>query len=801
MPSLLKGRFLVACGLAAAFAAAGSQSVFAQSVKLNEIAANNISFVLGDGSITDWVELVNTSGAAVDLSGVMLTDDPLTPDKFVFPSGVGIPANGYLIVACDSERPASLAAEPYLNTGFGLKASGSGLFLYAFDGGTLDTVSFGVQVGDLTLGRVGGAWKLCAPTMGTANTAVALGSPAKLRVNEWFANGSSGTEDWFEIFNSDTKPVSLEGLYLTDTLSVTNKSPIPALSFIGTGLQAYVKFTADSKPEKGPDHVAFSLAAGGEAIGIFDGAGNKLDGFAFDAQNPNESSGRLPDGAATIVTFPGTPSPGRANYKSIDTIWVNELLSHTDPPIEDAVEFYNNSDSPINIGGWYLSNKESELKRYRVPAGTIIPARGYKVFYENAFNATNPLVPFTFNSAHGDQVYLAQTDAAGNLTGYRVGEEFEAAEHGFSFGRVNTSIPGDHKFVAMSSLTFGVNDPATVEQFRLGTGAPNSSPKIGPIVINEVHYNPASVDGTDNRTDEFVELYNITANTVYLYDTNHVENHWRLQNGVSFIFPANRSIPPFGYALVVSFSPSAEPITASNFRAKWNVPANVPLYGPFLGDLNNDGDSLELYKPDPPQDPPHPDVGFVPFIRVDKVNYTDRAPWPPAADGLGSSLQRKNPTTFGNDPINWDAAAPTAGRANSPELQDTDGDGMTDLWEDQNGFDKLNPADAALDTDGDHYTNLQEFLAGTRPRDASSYLRVTQILPAQGDAVPLKITFTAAANKTYSVMYRNSFAANSTWQKLANIPADPTEHSVTVEDPAAYTKTDRYYQVVTPAAN
>ena len=62
-----------------------------------------------------------------------------------------------------------------------------------------------------------------------------------------------------------------------------------------------------------------------------------------------------------------------------------------------------------------------------MPDGTSVPARGYKVFYENAFNATNPLVPFTFNSAHGDQVYLAQTDVNGNLTGYRVGEGFEAA--------------------------------------------------------------------------------------------------------------------------------------------------------------------------------------------------------------------------------------------------------------------------------------------------------------------------------------------------------------------------------------
>jgi hypothetical protein len=776
-------------------------TAFGQAVRLNEVAASNLSVVRGDGSISDWVELVNTTGASVDLSGAMFTNDELTPDKWVVPQGVSIPANGFLVIACDSERPASTSSEAFLNTGFNLKASGADLYLYDFNGIALDTVSFGAQVGDLTIGRVAGAWKLCSPTMGAANVAVELGAQTSLRVNEWFANGSGNADDWFEVYNTDTKPVSLEGLFFTDVLAVKNTSPVPALTFIGTGAQAYAKFIADGNTDKGPEHVAFALRAAGEAVGIFNGAGATIDSITFGAQQQNVSEGRLPDGNAFITTFPGTASAGRANYRAIPNVWVNELLSHTDPPLEDAVEFYNNTDTPLDIGGWYLSNKESELKRYRIPNGTVIPARGFKVFYENDFNFTNPLIPFNFNSAHGDQVYLAKADANGNLTGDRVGEEFEAAENPVSFGRVTTSVAGDYKFVAMSSLTFGVSNPIDQIAFRQGTGASNSAPKIGPIIINEVMFNPASIDGSDNRDDEFIELYNITGNPVALYDVNNPENRWRLQNGVSFIFPANRTIPAFGYALVVSFSPSLEPILASNFRAKWGVPAGVALYGPFQGDLNNDGDSLELYKADAPQLPPHPDAGFVPYIRVDKVNYTDRAPWPPSADGTGFSLQRKNPLFFGNDPINWDGAAPTPGRANSEELRDTDGDGMPDVWEDLNGFDKNNAADAALNFDGDRFTNLQEFIAGTNPKDANSYLRVTGFVSAKSEFDTAKITFMAAANKTYSVLYRNSLAINSSWQKLANVAAEAGEHSVTVEDPNAFVRVDRYYQIVTPAAD
>jgi len=96
-------------------------------------------------------------------------------------------------------------------------------------------------------------------------------------------------------------------------------------------------------------------------------------------------------------------------------------------------------------------------------------------------------------------------------------------------GRVETTVPGDFKFVQLSARTFGKDNPSSVEEFRTGTGAPNAAPKIGPVVFNEIHYNPLSLDGTDNREDEFIEIYNITSVPVPLYDPLHPENHWRLQ--------------------------------------------------------------------------------------------------------------------------------------------------------------------------------------------------------------------------------------------------------------------------------
>ncbi|MHC4512011.1 MAG: pectate lyase family protein [Planctomycetota bacterium] len=56
-----------------------------------------------------------------------------------------------------------------------------------------------------------------------------------------------------------------------------------------------------------------------------------------------------------------------------------------------------------------------------------------------------------------------------------------------------------------------------------------------------------------------------------------------------------------------------------------------------------------------------------------------------------------------------------------PELKsaeapaDRDGDGMPDDWEKRNGFDAGNPVDRNGDADADGYTNLEEYLNGTKP--------------------------------------------------------------------------------------
>ncbi len=78
--------------------AAGSYKLKAQVV-INEYSASNLSTIQDNyQKYEDWIELKNTGTTAIDLSGYFLSDDADEPQKFEIPSGVSIPAGGYLKV-------------------------------------------------------------------------------------------------------------------------------------------------------------------------------------------------------------------------------------------------------------------------------------------------------------------------------------------------------------------------------------------------------------------------------------------------------------------------------------------------------------------------------------------------------------------------------------------------------------------------------------------------------------------------------------------------------------------------------
>ncbi|MHC4099056.1 MAG: lamin tail domain-containing protein, partial [Planctomycetota bacterium] len=191
-------------------------------------------------------------------------------------------------------------------------------------------------------------------------------------------------------------------------------------------------------------------------------------------------------------------------------------------------------------------------------------------------------------------------------------------------------------------------------------GWSNGDPIVGPVVINEIMYNPA----TGNQNEEYVELHNITGSPVTLFRTDKLAP-WKFTDGIDHTFRGSSpyvTIPANGYLMVVKD-------LAAFITRYGTMPGGVQVVDDYDGWLSNAGERLQIGMPG---DTDEFDRRY--YIRIDRVTYSDGShpencpggvdDWPFMADGYGKSLSRKDPNDYGNDVINWEAATPSPGVAN-----------------------------------------------------------------------------------------------------------------------------------------
>ena len=122
---------------------------------------------------------------------------------------------------------------------------------------------------------------------------------------------------------------------------------------------------------------------------------------------------------------------------------------------------------------------------------------------------------------------------------------------------------------------------------------------------------------------------------------------------------------------------------------------------------------------------------------------------------------------------------------------DSDNDGMDDAWEILH-FGSKEARDGTGDFDNDGFSDLNEFLAGTLPKDATSALKVLPN-PAVGTG-SVTVQWSAVSGKTYRLQFKNSLSDVS-W---SNIAGDVTASGATVTkvDSAATNPSGRFYRVL-----
>jgi hypothetical protein len=177
----------------------------------------------------------------------------------------------------------------------------------------------------------------------------------------------------------------------------------------------------------------------------------------------------------------------------------------------------------------------------------------------------------------------------------------------------------------ITNLKTWIGNRTTWINSQIGPFAACSNVVTPPLVISKINYNPSvTTTFTVSNDQEFVQITNTGASTVNLSGVYFKEL------GLSYQFPYNSTISGNSSLYLAS--------NATVFQAK----NGFAPFGVFARNLSNKSQKIVLADA----------FGNT----IDTVEYFDTAPWPVAADGLGSYLQLINNSLDNNLASSWVAS-------------------------------------------------------------------------------------------------------------------------------------------------
>jgi len=367
-------------------------------VRISEYTSVDTGYTGEYGVRCDWVELHNTADAETDIGGYRLSDN-VGNDKYHFPKGTVIPADGYLVVYCSDQLQADSIAP------FGLSTLGGESLLLKTDTGLIVEMmeTAAMDAGSMMLGE-DGAWSItnaCSP--GYENSAEGAAqyrqdSGAEIGtivISEIMAasqtvlmDGFGTLSDWIELCNTGTMPVDLAGWYLSDDPSNLQKWEIPVLE-LQPGQRAVVFCSGRDLVADEELHTSFSLSAGGETVVLTSLMGNIVDELAFGPSDTNCSYVKDTGSGQAVMT--AYPTPGYANdmdgYEAFCNasvpqgplaIW--EVMTSNDWYLPQAlgacydwVELRNISQEEVLLSDYTLSDAADTPTLFTLPDKTLAP--------------------------------------------------------------------------------------------------------------------------------------------------------------------------------------------------------------------------------------------------------------------------------------------------------------------------------------------------------------------------------------------------------------------------------------------
>ncbi len=224
--------------------------------------------------------------------------------------------------------------------------------------------------------------------------------------NPYFLSGTGEGADWIELYNKGNKAVNIADMWVTDSPGDESKyhqipnthinvTTIPPKGFVVLICGATDAGGADIPTSivDGKIFINMGLSSSGDNFAaIYNPEKTEVDKTAdFNGLEDDKSFGRLPDGTGSweVLTSktPGAPNDNTAPV--VGDLVINEFMASNDNTIvpgvdndfPDWIEIYNTGDTPIDMGGWYVTDDLSDSVKYQLPTDdpglTTVPGHGY----------------------------------------------------------------------------------------------------------------------------------------------------------------------------------------------------------------------------------------------------------------------------------------------------------------------------------------------------------------------------------------------------------------------------------------
>lgn len=339
---------------------------------------------------------------------------------------------------------------------------------------------------------------------GAASSGTLVISEVMSSNNYTLTDETYGTPDWIELYNGTDREIDLEGYSLTNNAKKLRKYTFPSVVLkAGEYLLVYA-CSADEKESGDVFAAGFNISKEGECLILADAYAGLVQQLEVPELVGDVSYARSASGA---YGFSAAPTPGGANVDadiraslsalmgtSGGSLRLNEILPY---PTEGYAwaELVNDSETAVQLGEYYISDRASEPLLHRLPTYTLDPGAYVLVFFTggNEAEADGLAVDFCIGT-NDDSVTL--TGASGkriNALGWAANApEGVSVAYGAKSGNYTVPTP----LAANAAAEWEIEEICSM-------GSDD------PVILNEVMpLNDERFPNAEGDCLEWVELYN-----------------------------------------------------------------------------------------------------------------------------------------------------------------------------------------------------------------------------------------------------------------------------------------------------